>query len=84
MACAKRSGVGRAGQVRLFGFCLLSLKTLLKGVDLILSHLLEHVQTLTDLTFLVGGNVTEIGHEVIYCTFLAQVLKTQRFKLFGS
>ena len=86
VARAQSDGVRRAGKVNVGMVGFLASQRLAKRVDLVLQGCLQFVDFHAHLTLLLGGNFTELSHEVVNETFLAQIFDAKRLKglLIGS
>ena len=83
VACAQRGGVGGACQVQVVATRVLAFELLLQGVDFLLCLVLELVQLHAHFLFLVGGHASEVGHQFVDGTLLAEVFDAECLQFFG-
>ena len=83
VACAQFDRVGRAGKVDVVALSLGSSEVVAQRVDFVEGHLFQFVDTNAHSFLLVGSHVSEILHQCVNLTFLAQIFQSQSLNILG-
>ena len=81
--CAETHGRSCAREVEIVGRVVGHFGSLFQGVDFLGGEGFEFVDCHADGFFLVGGNVAEVGHKLVYGPFLTQIFKAESLNGFG-